>query len=83
MDEILLLPGLVEDKTIRRILHARSLVTPVGNKHVYSYTKIALMLHSDPRGISYLYNKGLGLIVKKISAEKAHAIRTSFASLTK
>lgn len=83
MDKILLLPNVVPDPVVRRIIHSRSLVSPVGNKHLYSFVTIAKTIHSDARTVSCLYKKGLETIAKKTPQAQACAIRNSFASLTK
>jgi hypothetical protein len=79
MDEILYLPSLAQDVTTLRILQVRSLVTPVSNRYLYSWTKIAHLLHSDKRNIQRKYRNGLGEIVIRTSRSKAYTLRHSFA----
>ena len=81
MDEILLLPGLIPDIKARRIVNARSLVTPVSGRYIYSWPKIALMVHSDRKAVARLYVGGLRSIAANLPAEKAYALRHSFGRL--
>jgi hypothetical protein len=82
MDELLLLPGLIPDVKIRRIVQARSLVTPVSNRHVNSWPKIALMLHTDRKAVARLYSKGLRVITENLAVRKADVLRRSFSALS-
>jgi hypothetical protein len=82
MDEVLKLPSLIADIPIRRIVNARALVAPVSNRHLYSWTKIAFMLHSSPRRVVLLHRKGLREIALRVPLGKADAIRQSMASLS-
>lgn len=82
MDEILLLPNLIPDITTRRIVNARALVTPVSNRYVYSWTKLAFMLHMDKRRVGTMHYKGILAIVSRLSPEKIDAIRRSMQSLS-
>jgi hypothetical protein len=82
MDEIQTLPALIDDITVRRIVNARSLVTPVANRYVYSWTKIAYMIHSDRRKVVRLHFSGLNEIAKKIPPEQTYAIKTSLSIFT-
>ena len=81
MDEILLLPNLIPDITLRRIVHARALVAPVSLRYVYSWPKIAVMVHSDRKAVARLHTKGLRCIAKALREEKASALRQSFHAL--
>lgn len=75
MDKILELPMLVSDIQIRRIINARALVTPVGNRYVNSWTKIAFMLHTSVPRVKRMHDKGLNEIVRKLPEEKVYTIR--------
>lgn len=75
MDKLLLFPNLISDVTIRRIVNARSLVTPVSNRYVYSWTKLGYMIHVDPRRVVRLHQKGLVEISSHLTQEKVDAIR--------
>ena len=81
MDEILSLPSLIPDVTLRRVVNARSLITPVANRHVYSWNKIALMIHSDRRKAASLYEEGIKAIVSNLAPGKAYTIKQNFDSL--
>lgn len=82
MDEILPMVVLIKDINVRRIVNARILVTPLGNRYVYTWSRIAYMLHSDRRRVARLYNNGLNEIIRRLSAEKVDAIRQSFLKLS-
>jgi hypothetical protein len=75
MDKILLFPNLVTDITSRRIINSRSLVTPVSNRYLYSWSKLAFMLHMDRRRVIRLHFTGLCEIVSALPKEKVDAIR--------
>ena len=78
MDKILLLPNLIEDITTRRIISSRMLVAPVSNRYLYSWTKIAYILHTERRRVKTLYDKGLVEIATKAPQEKIDDIRHLF-----
>jgi hypothetical protein len=82
MDEILLLPMLVQDITTRRIIHARALVTPIAGRHLYSWTKLAFMLHSSRTRVARLHSLGLAEICKRLANEKAYAIQHQLSLLS-
>lgn len=82
MDEILLLPSLVSDPNIRRLLHARALITPVAQRRLYSWTKLGKMLRTDRRAVARLHEKGLVEILDKLKNNKAYSIRHSLALYT-
>jgi hypothetical protein len=82
MDEILLLPALVSDPLYRRIIHARSLVTPIVPRYLYSWAKLARLLHLDRRTVSNFYLKGMKEIDRKLERSKRHIIQQTFLSLT-
>ena len=77
MDEILTFPILVTDVTTRRIINARCLVTPVSNRHLYSWSRIAELLHSDRRSVAGRYTKGLREIAVALPESKIDAVRHS------
>lgn len=79
MDEILELPGLVPNVTIRRIINARALLTPISNRHLYSWTRIAFINHSTSRRIVILHRNGLAIIASQLLPDKASTIRQSIA----
>lgn len=76
MDKILEFPSLyITDIDTRRILNARALVTPIGNKYVHNWTNIAKMLHTHRRAVRLLHEKGLVVIAKGLPVDKASTIR--------
>jgi hypothetical protein len=75
MDEILVLPNVIKDITVRRVVNSRSLVTPISNKYVYSWVRIAFMLHCDRRKVMRLHRIGLEEIIKHIERDKISTIR--------
>jgi len=81
MDEILLLPALIPDVLIRRIIHSRALVAPVSGKYLYSYETVAKLLYTDRKTIARLHGKGLKIIGANLSPDNADAIRQSFARI--
>lgn len=75
MDKILLFPSFITDDTSRRIVNSRALVTPVSNRYLYSWSKLAFMLHMDKRRVVRLHYAGLCDISKRLPPEKMDAIR--------
>jgi hypothetical protein len=82
MDEILTLPDLIENQLWRRVVHARLLVTPLSQKYLYSWAKIAVLIHSDRKTVARYYNHGLREIAELLPPKKIHAIRKSYSELT-
>jgi hypothetical protein len=81
MDEILLLPGLIQDITRRRIVNARALVTPISNRYLYSWTKLAFMLHTSKYQVVRHHVLGLKDIQRNVSQDKVDAFIQSFTNL--
>lgn len=75
MDKILLFPNHINDITSRRIVNSRALVTPVSNRYLYSWSKLAFMLHMDRRRVIRLHFSGLCEIGSALALEKIDAIR--------
>lgn len=82
MDKILVLPSLVTDIDLRRLLNARALVKPFSGKHLYGWTKLGKMLHADPRLLARHHEKALAILVRLLSREKVDTIRQSFVTLS-
>lgn len=82
MDEILIFPSLITDINTRRVVNARILVTPLGNRYLYSWARLAQLLHADRRTVSRLYAKGLEEISRKAPRAKVDAVRETFVRLT-
>ena len=81
MDDILALISIVGDTKTRRILHLRALVTPVSNRYVYSWVKLAVMFNSDRRAVAYIHTKGLREIATVLGQEKASTFHKRFITV--
>jgi hypothetical protein len=77
MDQILRLPSLIPDIKQRRIINARALVAPVSNRHIYSWTKIAFMLHTSRPVVQRQHSIGLSVIIRCVPQEQIYALRQS------
>lgn len=75
MDKLLAFVSLLPDITTRRILNARALIAPISNRHLYSWTKIAFMLHTSRPVVQRLHAKGLKDLALLIPKDKIHAVR--------
>lgn len=82
MDTILALPSLIPDVLQRRIVASRSLVTPVSNRYLYSWTKIAALLHMERRTVTAHYLRGLRELNLRLEPSKRDAIRKTYLSLS-
>ena len=78
MDAIFELPDLIDEIRIRRIVQCRSLVTPVSQRYLHSYSKLAKVFHTSKQRVFVLHHKGLSEICDWISYEKIYTIRQSF-----
>jgi len=56
-----LIPG--DRVVLRRIVHARSLVSPLSGRHIYSWRKVAALLGADHRAVQRWHLNGLCLIL--------------------
>lgn len=81
MDKILPLTGLISDVTTRRIVNARTLITPLSNRYLYSWSRLAKLLRTDRRLVARRYTRGLEEIVRRLSPDKVDAIRHLFTNL--
>lgn len=77
MDEILLFPEFISEVQTKRIVGARSLVTPVSGRYLYSWSKIAFMLHLDRDTVKRRHSRGLAEIIGRLPEEKVYAVRQS------
>jgi hypothetical protein len=82
MDAILALIAIIDTPLERRIVSARSLVTPITSKYLYSWSTLATMLHLDRRTVAGKYKRGLGLIHNGLPSEKRDGIRKTLDRLT-
>ena len=65
MDRILAWIELIplNEPTIRRVVSARALVSPINDRYLFSWRKIAKLLHIDSAGVRRLHKRGLAMIV--------------------
>lgn len=59
MEDIYKWLTLIENKQPRQVVAIRSLVTPISERYVYPWTKIAITLHMDRRGVKRLHRQGI------------------------
>ena len=81
MDEILLLPGKITDHNQRFLVNARALVRPVARTYLYSWTKLAIKLHTDRRKVVRLHHQGLRQIIAKLPTEQVYTFRKTLSPL--
>src|SRR6266576_2143840 len=65
MDLILTLPNICQRPMTRRVLNARSLVHPINSRHLFSWRKIALMIHLNSQTAKAIHTKGLEEVMRK------------------
>jgi len=70
VDEILLFPNLCSQVHVRRVLHARALVHPLNQRHLFPWSRIAKLLHSDHKQVQRWHRKGLEEVVSKVDRSK-------------
>lgn len=80
MDEILIFPSLIRDDNSRKIVNARALVTPLSNRYLYSWPKLAFMLHTSRHHVIRLHYLGLLEITSRAAPEKVDAVRHHLSS---
>jgi len=68
MDETYGWIGLIpqERVVLRRIVHARSLVSPLTGRHIYSWRKVGTLLGTDHRAIQRWHLDGLWVILDEL-----------------
>lgn len=68
MDETYSWIGLIpaDRVVLRRIVHARSLVSPLTGRHIYSWRKVAVLLGADHRAVQRWYLSGLALMLDEL-----------------
>lgn len=79
MDTILTWPNRCEKVLIRRVLHARSLVNPITDRHVYGWTRLGKLLQSDRKTIKRWHETGLEETADKLNDREIWLIREYFA----
>lgn len=69
MDEALGWIGLIPDDryVLRRIVGARCLVSPVTDRHLYSWRRIGQLLGADHRAVQRWHAEGIDLIVRALN----------------
>lgn len=78
IDEIILLPNLIEDRIRRMIVHSRMLVNPISGNHIRSWNMLAKKFHSNNKIIQAKYNAGLEEICFKIPRNQMHRLQSFF-----
>ena len=70
MDEALawipLIP--VDQFILRRVVGARSLVSPMTGRHLYSWRRVALAVGADHKAVQRWHSQGIAIIVQKLSS---------------
>ena len=56
---------------LRRIVGARSLVSPVTERHLYSWRRLATLLGADHKAIQRWHGQGVALIVAALLRREA------------
>jgi hypothetical protein len=54
---------------LRRIVSARSLVSPLTLRHLFSWRRLGLLLGADHKAVQRWHGQGVGLIVRGQKAE--------------
>lgn len=78
MDEILQTILLTPVVVQRRIIGLRILIFPLSGRNLYSWTRIASIIHSERRAVKHQFEIGIKTITKNIPDEKVKNIRPSF-----
>lgn len=70
MDEAFAWVGLIPDDRLilRRIVHARSLVSPLTGRHIYSWRRLGDLLGADHKAVQRWHLDGLKLILRKLDS---------------
>lgn len=79
VDAILLLPNLSDRISTRRVLHSRSLISPITGRCIFPWTKIARLVNSDRRTVRKWWVDGLREVARKVDDEKVFRFRTFFS----
>lgn len=82
IDEILALPNVCHRITTRRILHARAMVSPLNDRYIYSWAKIARLVHLSPNTVKIEHLRGLGEVIRKTPQEKMWRISNFYSEHT-
>ena len=70
MDRVFVWLGYIPDhrRVIRRIVAARSLVSPASGRHLIHWRKLAGIVRADPRAVQRWHAQGIAMIVQALSA---------------
>jgi hypothetical protein len=73
MDEALAWMAMIPDDryVLRRIVGARSLVSPVTERHLYSWRRLAALLGADHKAVQRWHGQGVALIVTALARRAA------------
>lgn len=77
MDSILNLVLLIPDITPRRIVNSRCLINPINNRYLYSWSKIAVLLHMNRHSVKVLHQKGIKQIAGQVPDGLVYRLRQS------
>lgn len=58
---------------LRRIVAARALVSPINQRHLYSWRRLANLLGCDRRAVTRWWEQGIALIVKGLEPTKVRS----------
>jgi len=69
MDEAMAWIGLIPDDryVLRRVVGARSLVSPMTDKHLYTWRRLATVLGADHKAVQRWHGQGIEMIVRSIA----------------
>jgi len=76
VDKVLLLPNVIEQPMMRRVVHVRSLVHPINYRHLYSWKRISVLLHTSPYIVKSWHGKGLQEIIRRTDSSIFDEIET-------
>lgn len=65
MEQVLAWVQYIPDPKIRRVVHARSLVSPVNDRYLFPWRRIAKLLKTDRRTLLAWHRQGLGWIRRR------------------
>jgi hypothetical protein len=80
MDDMLTLPSLASRAVERRVLQARLLITPVSHRRLYSWRRIAELLHTSPYTVTRMHLRALREIAPQVPEGKIYSFRAALTS---
>jgi hypothetical protein len=81
MDQIMQWPNLLPDETARIVIYKRSLVTPLSERHLFTWTKLAVMLRTDRRKVARIYDKGIAELCRSVERRQVYMVRKTLPDL--